>query len=558
MAIQQPTIIQAMKDPNIFGRTLLFPHPDYKTWKNWELFLKKVYGLPVYSKEGKNFIIECTKRGDLVEKDKTNGFDNVFAIIGRRGGKSRISGLVAAYEALFVNWEQYLAPGEKAGIFVVAPQKKQAKIVFGYIRAFIRNYKRDMIIREGEEFIELSNNVTILIQACSSRGLRGFSTASIILDELAFFTSKDSGNPTEEVLKALSPTLLPNAKLFGISTPFGRWGYLFKIFSKAYGKPDKQVLVWRAPTKAMNPVYDMDRAGRMEALGLAGGGATEYEAFFREDVELFLPEAVLDSIIDIGTFIRLHKRGVRYFGFVDPSGGDGQDSMTMAIAHREEQTVILDLVAEKEPPYDVKKVTKKFSERFKSYNISRIRGDKFAGDWPAAEFRLNGIHYEKCPSSKSRLYQEFGGIARLGQVKLLDDPTEEKKTKLQFMGLIRQTTSVEEKIDHPRDGHDDIANVIAGVTANIFEMIRRIPSDDLSSRLPHILHQGSGIRIRPSFPGAKESTVERVGGAERIDDKREGIVASTKDKPKKNIKIKKDKTPAEEEMDKHIPGDKVG
>lgn len=556
--IPQKTIIQCMKDPNIFGRTLLFPHPDYRTWKNWELFLKKVYGLPVYSKEGKNFIVECTKRGDLIDKDKTPGFDNVFAIIGRRGGKSRISGLVAAYEALFVDWSKYLAPGEKAGIFVVAPQKKQAKIVFGYIRAFIRNYKASMIVREGEEFIELSNNVTILIQACSSRGLRGFSTAAIILDELAFFQSKDSGNPTEEVLKALSPTLLPKAKLFGISTPFGRWGYLFKIFSKAYGKPDKDVLVWRAPTKAMNPVYDMSRAGRMEALGLAGGGATEYEAFFREDVELYLPEAVLDAIIDIGVFVRPRKQGVRYFGFVDPSGGTGEDSMTLAIAHRKEKMVVLDLVVEKEPPYDVKEVTKKFSECFKHYNIGKIRGDKYAGDWPSAEFRTNGIHYEKCPDSKSKLYQEFGGIARLGQVSLLDDSTKEKKTKLQFMGLIRQTTSIEERIDHPRDGHDDIANVIAGVTVNIFETIRRIPSDDLSSRLPHILHQSSGTRVRPSFPGAKKATVEIVGGVERIDDKKEGTVASTKDAPKRKVKIEKNKTPAEEEMDKYISGDKVG
>lgn len=548
-----------MKDPDIFGRTLLFPHPDYKTWKNWELFLKKVYGLPVYGKEGKNFIIECTKRGDLIDKDKTPGFDNVFAIIGRRGGKSRISGLVAAYEALFVDWSQYLAPGEKAGIFVVAPQKKQAKIVFGYIRAFIRNYKKEMIVREGEEFIELSNNVTILIQACSSRGLRGFSTASIILDELAFFRDAQSANPTEEVLKALSPTLLPKAKLFGISTPFGRWGYLFKIFSKAYGKPDKQVLIWRAPTKAMNPVYDMDRAGRMEALGLTGSGATEYEAFFREDVELYLPEAVLDAIIEIGVFVRPHKQGVRYFGFVDPSGGTGEDSMTLAIAHREEKTVIIDFVAEKEPPYDVKEVTKKFSECFKHYNIGKIRGDKFAGDWPAAEFRTNGIHYEKCPSPKSKLYQEFGGIARLGQVRLLDNPGREKKTKLQFMSLIRQTTGMEEKIDHPRDAHDDIANVVAGVTANIFEMIRKIPTlDSLSGRLPHVLHQSSGIRTRPSFPGTKESVIETVGGVERIDDRKEGVVASTKDKSKQKVLAKKDKTPAEEEMDKYISGDKVG
>ena len=89
-------------------------------------------------------------------------------------------------------------------------------------------------------------------------------------------------------------------------------------------------------------------------------------------------------------------------------------------------------------------------------------------------------------------------------------------------------------------------------------MIRRIPSDDLSSRLPHILHQSSGIRTRPSFPGTKESTVEIVGGVERINDKEEGVVASTKDKLKKKIKIEDNETPAEKEMRKFLKGAKVG
>jgi hypothetical protein len=39
-------------------------------------------------------------------------------------------------------------------------------------------------------------------------------------------------------------------------------------------------------------------------------------------------------------------RGVRYFGFVDPSGGSS-DSMTAAVAHREADRVIIDLVRER-------------------------------------------------------------------------------------------------------------------------------------------------------------------------------------------------------------------
>ena len=69
-------------------------------------------------------------------------------------------------------------------------------------------------------------------------------------------------------------------------------------------------------------------------------------------------------------------RGVRYFGFVDPSGGSS-DSMTVAVAHREADRVIIDLVRERRPPFSPTDVCLEFSAALKSYGIGSVQSDKY-------------------------------------------------------------------------------------------------------------------------------------------------------------------------------------
>src|SRR5262249_59127417 len=59
----------------------------------------------------------------------------LWAVAGRRSGKSRMAAAVAIYLALFV--KHRLVPGEKGMALVLAGSIDQAKTVFGYVRGFL-------------------------------------------------------------------------------------------------------------------------------------------------------------------------------------------------------------------------------------------------------------------------------------------------------------------------------------------------------------------------------------------------------------------------------------
>jgi hypothetical protein len=63
--------------------------------------------------------------------------------------------------------------------------------------------------------------------------------------------------------------------------------------------------------------------------------------------------------------------GVLYQGFCDPSGGSA-DSMTMAIGHRENDRVVVDLIREMRPPFSPESVVKDFATTLKAYRISSV------------------------------------------------------------------------------------------------------------------------------------------------------------------------------------------
>lgn len=67
--------------------------------------------------------------------------------------------------------------------------------------------------------------------------------------------------------------------------------------------------------------------------------------------------------------------GTSYVAFVDPSGGVG-DSMTLAIAHREGERVILDLLHERKSPRSPEAAVAEMVALRKTYRVRRVTGDK--------------------------------------------------------------------------------------------------------------------------------------------------------------------------------------
>jgi len=546
-------IIEVFEDQSDLGR---YMGRNQESWKNWKICLKALYGIPL-SKEEVDTYYKYTGRS---VPPTSSGFSEFFAVIGRRGGKSRIAAFIATYEAVYGDWKKYLAPGQDAHVLCLATDTRQARLVFKYIAAFLQT-KQSLIVKKSEEEIQLDNSVNIIVKAATSRGIRGYTTAVVILDELAFFRP-DTGfaNPDKDIVEALVPTMLKGAKLIGISSPHRKGGYFFNIYQSNWGNDASRVLVWQAPTDDMNPTIGEAQQGRLARLNI-DTASVEYGAQFREDIQQFIPGYVLDAAIDENIVSRPYNERNRYYAFCDPTGGTGEDSFTLAIAHmdNEESKILLDVVEEEKPPIDLKETTAKFASILKEYGIWEVTGDKYAGDWPASEFRVHNVMYKPAPKEKSRIYSEFEGIINLGKVRLLAQPV----IKNQFMSLERRTAGKQDKIDHMRGAHDDVANSVAGVVHKIYcKMYRRLHGDDDDyARIPHTVGAVSGIYTAPPRPKKEGGYDEVVGGIEKVPKERSWVRTSKNTEKEEEEddrnKVSRTQENPEEELRKWIGGSKI-
>lgn len=97
-----------------------------------------------------------------------------WPVVGRRGGKSRIAALVAVYLACFHDYGDKLAPGEVGTLPVIAADRKQARIVFDYVAAFLEiPLLKQLVVSELHESIELTNQVSIEIHTSNFKSVRG-------------------------------------------------------------------------------------------------------------------------------------------------------------------------------------------------------------------------------------------------------------------------------------------------------------------------------------------------------------------------------------------------
>jgi hypothetical protein len=447
------TILDAINDPQLFA-------PWFKnaaTWQAWLSFLCALFALPM-TREQRRIYRECTGRQHVPSDPAEEG----WLCIGRRGGKSFIMALVAVFLACFRDYRPFLAPGERATVMVIAADRKQARIVLRFVRALLTRVAMlaQMVQREWNEGFDLSNGTTIEVHSASFRSTRGYSLAAVIADEVAYWRTDDSAEPDYEIINALRPGMatIPGALLLCASSPYARRGELWRAHRSHYGKEGDPILVWQADTQTMNPsvpkriieaAYERDPAS----------AAAEYGAQFRSDIEAFIAREVVEACIDTSVRERPPLSSTAHVAFVDPSGGSS-DSMTMAVGHREDKAVILDCLRERRPPFSPDAVVEEFAATLKSYGITKVTGDRYGGEWPRERFKVYGITYECAEKPKSVLYQTMLPCLNARTIALLDND----RLVSQLCSLERRTArGGKDSIDHAPGGHDDLANVTAGV-----------------------------------------------------------------------------------------------
>ena len=235
---------------------------------------------------------------------------------------------------------------------------------------------------------------------------------------------------------------------------------LFSWYSGSYTTdPDLDLLAATAEEKAnpsrgswTDPDYLLQQQRRLPShvyrrLHLCEPGLPSGSAYSVESIEDALARGIRQ---------RPPQPGIQYYGFVDMSGGSNDDA-AFGVAHLDaEGRALLDYVGSQgqRAPFDPRQAVGRFAGVCKQYGITRVYGDKYAGETFISDFAGYGLTYEVSLSSASQLYEAFEPVLNGHRAVLLDLPILEQ----QLLGLVWRGG----KIDHPGGEHDDYANAAVG------------------------------------------------------------------------------------------------
>ena len=116
-------------------------------------------------------------------------------------------------------------------------------------------------------------------------------------------------------------------------------------------------------------------------------------------------------------------------------------------------------------------VVDEFCRLLKSYRITTVSGDRYAGGFASEAFNRQGIRYQPATRTKSDAYVDLLPLLNSGGVVL---PRHDRLVA-QLVGLERRTArgTGRDIVDHPPGGHDDLANAVAGAA-----LLARAPGYD--------------------------------------------------------------------------------
>jgi hypothetical protein len=335
--------------------------------------------------------------------------DEFWCAIGRRGGKSRAMSALAVYLAGLCDYKDKLVRGEKGVVLLLAPDMRQAKVSLDYAEGVLQStpIMQQLLAARTADTLTLSNGISLEVRSASFRRIRGVTCVAVLADECAFWMSDDSANPDVEILNAARPALATTqGPLIAISSPYARRGALWGTYKRHYGpNGNPAILVAQGATRDLNPDLPqsiIDRAMERDAAA----ASAEYLAQFRTDVEAFITREAVEACANAGVFERPPDRKHRYVGFVDPSGGSS-DAMTLAIAHTEGKTQILDVVRERKPPFSPEAVVEEYAALLRTYRCAKVYGDRYGGEWPREQFQKRHVYYEPAEKPKSDLYRDL-------------------------------------------------------------------------------------------------------------------------------------------------------
>ncbi len=289
------TMRRALSDQALLGNVL-----PGDSWRAWRILLIATMGEALDDEERvifQNLTGRSTEPGERV--------DELWAIAGRRGGKSRATAVLVVFIAVFVDHSAVLVVGERPVVVCLAPSQKQAGVVFGYVAGILDSVPllAKLIKSRTAEVIALTNDIEIEIRAASFRNVRGVTAVAVVGDEACFWYDDQSGSANSDtaILDALRPALATtNGLLAVISSPYARRGAVYETWSRHYGeKGDPQILVAQGASRDFNPSLAQKVVDRAMERDPAAGPSSQNRPPHQSKCGRDTPQRRCETIRDI-------------------------------------------------------------------------------------------------------------------------------------------------------------------------------------------------------------------------------------------------------------------
>jgi hypothetical protein len=302
-----------------------------------------------------------------------------------------------------------------------------------------------------------------------ARLIRGRSAVAVLGSECCYWrTDEHSSSNDEEVVAAAEPSMsmCPDGGLLMLgSSVYRKLGFMYRQYRALHGNEtgNPEDICWFAPSSVMNPRLPAKIIDKALADNPARARA-EYLNVWREEGDDLFALDLLERCTDYGAIERPPRRSIRYFCYSDPASGTGKDSYALAIGHVEfdqAQTVWLDVVRERKPPFSPSAVIAEFVPLLRQYGITEVIGDRYAVGFHIDEWQRNGFVFKPCERTTSENYLGLLPLLLSGRGRLTD--TAIGRSQLASLERIVQSGG-RETVRHPQvdSAHDDVAAVIAG------------------------------------------------------------------------------------------------
>lgn len=405
-------------------------------------------------------------------------------VVGRRGGKTTLSAMLAIYCAITTNWKPYLRKTPTAHVLILSHSRDFSDEVLDLIRTLIndspilsklvntraknRSDTMNLVMPFVVEGKIQRSRVTIKVGAASKKTTRGTAACAVLCDEIAYWNLDENLKETDvEVLKAVRPNMKQfgrKAMMIKLSSPGIKQGVLYTEYIKwKDNELPNNYVIFKAPSWVWNTILPKQEFIDEWQLD-QDGFDTEYRANFVDSLSNFILPEFVDLAVMANTKYCTPDFGeegkVIYKAAID--AGFKNDHFTFSVVgyngHRIKQYVSKGWKGTKQEPVKASEVAKYVKQVCKEFDIPRVAADQFAFNPLREIFDRYNVTLEECtfnPTFKKKIYFNLKKLIHSQQIDLLDNPIQSKEIKEL---VVEQTNAGNFRIGHPSGGSDDYSD----------------------------------------------------------------------------------------------------